>query len=340
MFLHNLRQRGFSHGIKMAPPRSSARFIARMIKGAKPVPMPGFIEPALATRRDEAPVGDKWVHEVKYDGWRVQAHLDGDEVTLFTRRGHNWTRQFYTVAADVARLPANKLILDGEVVATDAKGMPSYGALIEDLKPDQTRRLAYFVFDLLYMDGFDLRRASLIERKRVLEMLMKEAKPSRIRYSEHIEGDSAAIYKNACRLKLEGIISKRKDSPYRSGRVGAWEKIKCTRRDEFSIIGFIPASGGLIAALYLGRREKRALLYAGKVGTGFTQDQSRMMRQKLEKLVTNHPAIPKLKKPKARWVKPLFLAEVEYLEISRDGSLRHAVLRGFRSARKRKATVG
>ena len=227
----------------MAPPRSSARFVARMIKGAKSGEMPGFIEPALATRRDEAPVGEKWVHEVKYDGWRVQAHLNGGEPTLFTRRGHDWTGQFYSVAADVARLPANKLILDGEVVATDAKAMPSYGALIDDLKPDQVRRLVYFVFDLLFMDGFDLRRAPLIERKRVLEMLMKEAKPSRIRYSEHIEGDSAAIYRNACRLQLEGIISKRKDSPYRSGRVGAWEKVKCTRRGEFPIIGFVSASG-------------------------------------------------------------------------------------------------
>jgi bifunctional non-homologous end joining protein LigD len=278
--------------------------------------------------------GEKWVHEIKYDGWRVQAHLNGGQATLFTRRGHDWTRQFYSVAADVARLPANKLILDGEVVATDAKGMPSYGLLIEDLKPDQVRRLAYFVFDLLFMDGFDLRRAPLIERKRVLEMLMKEAKPSRIRYSEHIEGDSAAIYRNACQLQLEGIVSKHKDSPYRSGRVGAWEKVKCTRLGEFPIIGFVPAPGSMIAALYLGRREKRALLYAGKVGTGFTNDQSRMMRQKLEKFLTNHPPIPKLKKPKARWVKPIFLAEVEYFEISKDGSLRHPVLRGFRSARK------
>jgi bifunctional non-homologous end joining protein LigD len=244
-FLYEMVQKSFClRKRNMPPPRSSARFIARMVKGAKPLPMPGFIEPALATRRDEPPVGEKWVHEVKYDGWRVQAHLNGGEVTLFTRRGHDWTRQFYTVAADVARLPANKLILDGEVVATDAKGMPSYGALVEDLKPDQVRRLAYLVFDLLYMDGFDLRRAALIERKRVLEMLMKEAKPSRIWYSEHIEGDSAAIYKNACRLQLEGIISKRKDSPYRSGRVGAWEKIKCTRRGEFPVIGFVPASGG------------------------------------------------------------------------------------------------
>ena len=318
----------------MAPPRSKSRFVARMIKGAKSGEMPGFIEPALATRRNKAPVGEKWVHEVKYDGWRVQAHLKGGEPTLFTRRGHNWTRQFYPVAADVARLPANKLILDGEVVATDAKGLPSNGALIDDLKPDQVRRLAYFVFDLLFMDGFDLRRAPLIERKRVLQMLIKEAKPSRIRYSEHIEGDSAAIYRNACRLQLEGIVSKRKDSPYRAGRVGAWEKVKCTRRDEFPVIGFVPASGEMIAALHLGRRENRALLYAGKVGTGFTHDQSRAMRQKLEKFVTIHPAIPKLKKPKARWVKPKFLAEVEYFEISKDGSLRHPVLRGFRSARK------
>ena len=318
----------------MAPPRSKSRFIARMIKGAKPGEMPGFIEPALAIRRDDAPVGSKWVHEIKYDGWRVQAHLNGEQTTLFTRRGHEWTRQFHSIAADVARLPANKIILDGEVVATDAKEMPSYAALIEDLKPDQVRRLTYFVFDLLYMDGFDLRRASLVERKRVLEMFMKEAKPSRIHYSEHIEGDSAEIYSKACRLQLEGIVSKRKDSPYRSGRVGAWEKVKCTRREEFPIIGFIPASGGMIAALYLGRRERRALLYAGKVGTGFTHDQSRMMRQKLEGITTDRPVIPKLKKPKAPWVKPKFLAEVEYFEISRDGSLRHPVLRGFRSAPK------
>jgi bifunctional non-homologous end joining protein LigD len=185
----------------------------------RPLRPSGFIEPALATLRTKVPSGDGFVHELKFDGYRVQAHLQDGRVTLYTRSGHDWTNRFPTIAADVARLPAAKLVLDGEVISADAKGYPNFSALQDDLKRGRYDRMVFYAFDLLHLEGFNTRAAPLIERKRVLENLLNEAgtKAPRVVYSEHF-ADGAELYARAVTMGIEGVLSKRADAPYRSGR--------------------------------------------------------------------------------------------------------------------------
>jgi bifunctional non-homologous end joining protein LigD len=169
--------------------RSSSRFLARAPPGAKPAPFPGFIEPMLATLGTKVPSGPGYVHEVKLDGYRIQAHLNDGRVTLYTRSGLDWTKRFPTIAADIARLPAGKLVIDGEVVSSDAEGRPNFGALQDDLEGRRYDRMVYYAFDLLHLDGFDTRAAPLIERKRVLRSFLTEAASSApgVIYSEHFD---------------------------------------------------------------------------------------------------------------------------------------------------------
>lgn len=188
--------------------------------------MPGFIAPALPTLRTRPRASDHWVHEIAYGGDRVQAHLDAGRVALYDPSGEDCGKRYESIAADIARLPANKLILDGEAVGVDTAGMPRQTRL-KNPGARRTRRLIYFVFDLLFMDGFDLRAAPLIERKQVLEKFLQEARPARTRYNGHLAGPGARILAEACRMQLPGIVSKRGDAPYRSGRRAGWETLKC-----------------------------------------------------------------------------------------------------------------
>ncbi|MGZ5154408.1 MAG: ATP-dependent DNA ligase [Burkholderiales bacterium] len=165
--------------------RTSSRFLARVLPGAKPAPFPGFIQPALATLRTNVPPSPGYVHEAKLDGYRVQAHLRDGRVILYTRSGLDWTKRFPTIAADIGRLPAGKLVIDGEIVSVDATGRPNFSALQDDLKRGRHDRMVYYAFDLLHLDGFDTRAAPLIERKRVLESFLAEASPPGVLYSEH-----------------------------------------------------------------------------------------------------------------------------------------------------------
>jgi bifunctional non-homologous end joining protein LigD len=222
--------------------RTLSRFLARVLPGAKPAPIPGFIEPALATLGSKVPSGAGYVHEVKLDGYRVQAHLNDGRVTLFTRSGLDWTKRFPTIAGDIARLPAGKLILDGEVVSSDAEGRPNFGALQDDLKGRRYDRMVYYAFDLLHLDGFNTRTAPLIERKRLLQSCLTEAASSApgVIYSEHFD-DGVDLYGRAFRMGLEGVISKRADAPYRSGRTEAWVKVKCWKQDRFRRNRFEPS---------------------------------------------------------------------------------------------------
>src|ERR1700737_1216027 len=174
--------------VASARQRSSSRFLARVLPGAKPAPFPGFIEPALATLRTNVPAAAGFVHELKFNGYRVQAHLHDGRVSLYTLTGLNWTDRFPTIAADVGRLPAGKLVIDGEVISADANGRPNFGALQDDLKRGRYDRLIYYAFDLLHLDGFEPRAAPLIERKRVLQSFLAEAgkTPPRVLYTEHL----------------------------------------------------------------------------------------------------------------------------------------------------------
>lgn len=299
-----------------------------MIEGAKAAPMPGFIKPQLATLKPKAPTGERWVHEIKFDGYRVQVHVENKRVTVFTRNGLDWTHRFHPVATHFA-LPIERGIFDGEVVVIH-EGRTNFSELQADLAAGRHDRMSLYLFDLPYFEGFDLRESPLLERKRVLNELFDEAriKPP-LFYSEHFEMSGAEMLAHACKLNWEGIISKRIDAPYRSERTGSWLKVKCAQRAKFPVIGFIEEPGG-VAALYLGHREGKDLRYIGKVGTGFTRKTSGEVRRKLEPLVTPKAMLSKpIRKPKATWVKPQYFADVEYRDITSEGLLRHSSFKGL-----------
>jgi bifunctional non-homologous end joining protein LigD len=299
----------------------------RKIRGARKAPMPGFIEPQLATLKAGPPAGD-YLHELKFDGYRIQAHVVRGHATIYTRSGLDWTRRFRPI---VEVLDQNiSAILDGEVVVVE-DNRPNFSLLQADLASGRKDRMALYLFDILFLDGQDLRGVPLLERKQILEGLRGKFR-SPVFLSEHFDVDGAELYESADRLGLEGIVSKKKDAPYKSGRTETWIKVKCVRKGRFPIVGFIPDVGG-VAALYLGKREGRELIYAGKVGSGFSHKTSMSVRKKLEPLVTKESRLTrKVRKPKAKWVEPKFWATVEYRDITADGLLRQSAFKGIDEA--------
>ena len=265
-----------------------------------------------------------FLHELKLDGYRVQAHLRDGRVTLYTRTGLDWTKRFQWIATDVAYLPAATAILDGEIISAEKDGRPNFGALQDDLKRRRYDRMVYYAFDLLHLDGFDTRPAPLIERKRALQTFLTEAQgsASRVLYSEHFE-DGAALYAQAAELGLEGIVSKRADAPYRSGRGDHWHKTKCWQIGRFIVVGFAPDGMGGLAKLRLARREGRKLVYAGRVGTGWDYRTAREIRSALAPLARGTSPLAKpIKKEDTTWVEPQFEAEVAYADMTADGMMR------------------
>jgi bifunctional non-homologous end joining protein LigD len=271
-----------------------------MVQGATPsAEMPGFISPQLATLRDKAPQGDRWIHEIKYDGYRGQIHVERGKVRVFTRSGLDWTKKFDVIAQEAAALPVDRLVIDGEICVIK-DGKTDFSALQAELKSGRQRALVFYAFDILFLDGFDLRKAPQLERKRILESLFAEARvePPLI-YSSHLTSDPQVMFEHVSKLGWEGIISKRSDAPCRSERGEVWLKIKVIQRDSFPIVGFVPATGG-IAALYVGRREGDELKYMGKVGTGFTRAVSADLRKRLDAIATPKSRLTgKVNKPKA-----------------------------------------
>lgn len=318
---------------KRAPPRSAPRTIA----GAKPAPYPGYISPCLATLRDRPPKGDRWLHEIKWDGYRAQIHRHAGKILVYSRGGHDWAKQFFSIAEAAREVRADDVIIDGEVIVQDEQGRSSFGALQADLAAHRTSRMLFHAFDLLYLDGFDLRPVPLEERKRALrDLLGSQPVGGRIVYSEHVEMDGEAMFRRACELGLEGIVSKLRTDRYRSGRTDSWIKTKCWQRGTFAVIGFVPQGRASIAALRLARVEAGALVYCGKVGTGWDRATAADIRTKLDAIVRGKPALERaLRKPGTTWVDPLYQVDVDYAEISDDGMLRHPA---FRSISRRKPT--
>jgi bifunctional non-homologous end joining protein LigD len=308
--------------------RTSARYFVSTIKGSKPGPMPGFIRPQLATLRTKVPEGGHWLHEMKFDGYRVQAHLKKGLTTLYTRRGHDWTHQFGNIAGALD-YPLEAAILDGEVIV-EKDGRTNFSELQAELAAGKKRRLHYYVFDLLYFDGFDLRDSPQIGRKRALELVLREvgvAPP--IFYSAHFPTDGRELFQHACKLGLEGTISKLASAPYRSDRNEHWIKNKCIQRGKFPIVGFVKEPAG-IAALYLGKQEGKEISYIGKVGTGFTRKTSSEIRKRLNEIIVPNAMLTKpIRKPKATWVKPKYFAAVDYRDITSEGYLRHSSFQGL-----------
>ena len=298
---------------------------------AKPGTLPGFIEPSLPSPTDRAPSGRGWLHEIKHDGYRLQAHLENGRVRLLSRQGLDWTERFPTVARLFANLPAKVAIIDGEVVVHTEAGIASFAALVDALK-NGSGDMAFYAFDLLYLDGFDLRDTPLGDRKATLARLLAKADdPTRLRYSDHIAGDGDAVFRHASRLGLEGIISKMEASPYRSGRVKTWLKVKSSATDSFVIAGYVPSTvdKAAVSALVLGEYAGDKLVPAGHVGSGFTVAIARELRQRLEPLRTAAPPLEDetADAKGARWVQPVLSAEIEYRGRTGGGLIRHAVFR-------------
>jgi DNA ligase D-like protein (predicted ligase) len=240
--------------------------------GARRSPFPRTIEPELATLVASPPAGDEWLHEMKFDGYRILARVEGGRVSLRSRAGHDWTARFPTIAAALSELPARRAWIDGEATVVLADGTTSFAALQNVDRLPEGAGIVYFAFDLLYIGDTDLRPAPLEERKRLLRELLP-AGADGLRYSDHVVGNGERVLAAACRMSLEGSISKRRDSPYRAGRGSDWTKAKCISEQEVVIGGFTEPKGSRegIGALLLGVRDAQgALRYAGKVGTGFT----------------------------------------------------------------------
>jgi bifunctional non-homologous end joining protein LigD len=326
-------------GVKpWARPRKTANATAATAQKKSPgaARLPDFVPPSLATLLDRPPRGKEWLHEIKYDGYRIEARLDHGKVRLFTRNEQDWTHRFKPIAAAVAALPAETALLDGELVVEDDKGVSSFSLLQIDLKAGRSDRLVYYVFDLLFLDGRDLTGAPLTARKAALERLLAAAgQDGRIRFTEHLNEDGATVFKHARDLHLEGIISKRKDAPYHSGRSDNFIKSKTHDEQEFIVAGFSPASAlpHAVGALTVAVREDGELRYAGRVGTGYTRDTARELWKRLKPLQVAKPPLDLPKDERRKdviWVKPQLVVEAEYRGITHDNLLRQASFKGVR----------
>lgn len=301
--------------------------------------LPEAIAPQLATLVKAPPAGDGWLHEPKLDGYRILARVERGRATLLSRNGNDWTSRMPTLAAEIEGLGLDGAVLDGEVCALDASGRSDFQLLQNTLGTAGERDLVDYVFDALFLDGEDLRPLPLAERKeRLREALGPRArKPgARVRYTEHVVGRGEEFFAEACRLGLEGMIAKRADRPYRAGRSPDWVKVKCTGRQEL-VIGGYSAPGGSrthLGALLVGARDGDRLVYAGKVGTGFTVKSLAELERQLAPLRRATP--PFVDPPRGAdardvtWVEPVLVAEVEFNEMTRGGRLRHPVFRGLR----------
>jgi bifunctional non-homologous end joining protein LigD len=298
-----------------------------------------YPEVQLATLVDEPPTGPNWIHEVKFDGYRLLGFLSKGEALLRTRSGKDWTASFPSLAAALMKLKAKEAVLDMEAVILDAKGKSSFQALQAALGDGGHREnIVAFVFDVLALDGQDLTRLPLTDRKEKLRSLLKNSK--QLRYSDHVEGDGARMFAKACEAGLEGIVSKQANAPYLAGRQKSWLKIKCAQRQEFIILGFSDARKGdrAIGALYLGYRKDGALRYAGKVGTGFTMQSARELNQRFAKMKVATPVLTRAESTglgagewrSIHWVKPTLLCEVAFTEWTDDGHIRHPSFQGLR----------
>jgi bifunctional non-homologous end joining protein LigD len=339
---------------KKLPPRSSKKKSSRPsqllsfaseLKTTPKESLPKFVPPQLALQVTEAPDGSEWIHELKLDGYRMQGRIESARgnksrsATLITRSGLDWTHRMPDIAAALAELPVDDALLDGEVVVYDEHGKTNFADLQAAFQEGKKKPLTYVIFDLLHLNGHNLRNLPLEKRKNILEKIVAQVSdgdhPGILRYSEHLGSRGGEIFDKACQLGAEGIVSKKASAPYASGRSGNWLKIKCVRQQEFVIGGFTPPSktGVGIGALLLGYYRDGTLVYAGRTGTGFTQKGRLQMRRRLEEIRQPRPAFSSVPPDGARdaqWVQPKYVCEVKFATWTADNLVRQASFQGLR----------
>ena len=288
-------------------------------------PYPGFIEPALATSVEKVPSGDRWLHEIKFDGYRVQLHIANDDIKLFTRRGLDWTKRFKKIVADAYLINVGSAIIDGEVVVPAEDGTTDFSVLQNELKGKSTK-IVMVAFDLLYLNGYDLQKLPLIDRKSHLKKLIAK---TAVQFSESFEIDGREMYKQACKIGLEGVVSKVRDGPYPTGRSRDWLKVTCVQRETLPIAGFA-LDGGKFDGIYVGRRKGKDLVYAGKVDHGFDTVSAKDLQARLKPLIRKTQPYAKKIAHRGIWVEPSLLAEIEYRAKSAEGKVRHPFFKGLR----------
>jgi DNA ligase D-like protein (predicted ligase) len=317
-----------------------ARAVARSSRAAA---LPQWIPPQLTQLVAAAPDGDQWLHEIKFDGYRLHARLDHGAVTLLTRTGLDWTHKYPAIAEAVAALDARQAYLDGELCGIGPDGIPSFSRLQAASDAGSSAGLVLYLFDLLHLDGDDVAARPLIDRKTQLAALLAKVSPPLLT-SGHHPGDGPAFYDKACELPVEGIVSKRADAPYMPGNRGLWRKIKCLHREEFIIVGWTepegrrPWLGAVLLAYY---DPDGRLTYAGRAGTGFDHSELAQVWQRLQPLAvetmpldTPPPRTTRFGSPlvlsRIHWLRPELVAEVKFLTWTDDNLLRQVVYEGLR----------
>lgn len=341
------RPRKRASAAEIRPMRKSDTPKFDVLREARRATLPAFVAPSLATLADKPPAGGNWVHEVKFDGYRMEARIDHGKVKLLTRKGLDWAARFPSIAAAIAELPVESAIVDGEIVSEGSDGISSFSLLQQDLKSGRPDRMAYYVFDLLHLDGADLRLLPLTARKDTLAHLL-ERLPSHspIRLSESLTEPGPTLLHHACKMGLEGIISKMADAPYRSGRGRDWIKSKCSDRQELVVAGVAPSTADhrAVGALILGFYDDGKLRYAGRTGTGFTHETARTLFRKLMTLRTDQApfkAVPAEERGarKPIWVTPEMVVEVNFHGWTHGDRVRQASFQGVREDKAAKDVV-
>lgn len=327
-------------GAKVKSPKASAPKIKSTRRKACSVKPPPFQSVQLATLVDHVPPGDRWLHELKYDGYRTLLAVGGSEGRAYTRSGLDWSDRFADLIVDAVALDVSSALIDGEAVVILPDGRTSFQALQAALKSEPSA-IDYFAFDLLELNGQDLTQRPLVERKAMLAELIGDGR-GHLRYSDHIVGRGEQLFDSFCGAGLEGVISKRADAKYSGSRSGTWVKTKCIRRQEFVVVGWTPSDKQRgFRSLLLGVNEKGKLRFAGKVGTGFTGDEIERLMDLMAPIEQKAPTVeaPRAAVRGAHWIKPKLVAEVAYMEFTNEGVLRHSSYLGLREDKKPEAIV-